>query len=213
MSLILEALKKSEQQRQREKAPNLQSIHQPAPIASKKSASPWWLLAVVVVILNLTFFVYWFWREQNNAAPLAHTTPTNTKPEPSTQTDSATPSGALTQNADTVQNSETAARSQPEFTQISPRGTVSQPVASEALQRVYEVNELPESVRNNLPAMTFSFHVYSENPEQRTIIINDRRIREGEDVSSGLRLEAITQDGVILFFEQHRIHISVLSDW
>jgi general secretion pathway protein B len=78
---------------------------------------------------------------------------------------------------------------------------------------IQEVDELPEDVRNNLPAMTFSFHVFSSSPQQRTIIINNRRMREGEEVSSGLLLQQITEDGVVLLFEQHRIHISVLSGW
>jgi general secretion pathway protein B len=75
------------------------------------------------------------------------------------------------------------------------------------------VGELPDDVRNNLPAMTFSFHVYSTNPQQRTIIINNRRMREGEEISAGVQLQEITEDGVILGYQQYRVHISVLSGW
>jgi hypothetical protein len=38
-------------------------------------------------------------------------------------------------------------------------------------------------------------------------------MREGDEVSAGLVLQQITEDGVILLFERHRIHISVLSGW
>lgn len=203
MSLILEALKKSEQQRQREKAPSLQSIHQAVSVAPKKPTQPWWLLAVFIVVCNFVFFGYWFWRQQNIAVQAV---PANSAQTVAPPVNSNASEPAL-QKQNELQNS------QPEFTQISPRGTVSQPISAQASQRVEEISELPDNVRNNLPAMTFSFHVYSENPEQRTIIINDRRVREGEELSPGLRLQAITQDGVILLFEQHRIHISVLSDW
>lgn len=206
MSLILEALKKSEQQRQREKAPSLQSIHQSVGIAPiKKTRNTWWLLAAFIVICNFAFFGYWFWRQQNNAASTVQAAPANASAQSIAPADNSNKPEAAAQSSE--QNS------QPEFTQISPRGTVNQPMTAPASQRVEEISELPDSVRNNLPAMTFSFHVYSENPEQRTIIINDRRVREGEEVSAGLKLQAITQDGVILLFEQHRIHISVLTDW
>lgn len=204
MSLILDALKKSEQQRQREKAPSLQSIHQPVSVAPKKASQPWWILAAFVVVCNFAFFGYWFWSQQNKTVPAtAQSVPVPASTQPVTQA-----------GASDVNRAEAAAQnSQSEFTQISPRGVAAQSAPIEPSQRIEEINELPENVRNNLPAMTFSFHVYSENPEQRTIIINDRRVREGEEVSAGLRLQAITQDGVILLFEQHRIHISVLADW
>lgn len=206
MSLILEALKKSEQQRQREKAPSLQSIHQSVGVAPKKSAQPWWVLALFIVICNFAFFGYWFWRQQNVTAPTAQAVPATTAAQPVARENNSTQPETAVQNS-APQNS------QPEFTQISPRGMASASVPAESAQRIEEINELPDSVRNNLPAMTFSFHVYSETPEQRTIIINDRRVREGEEVSPGLKLQTITQDGVVLLFEQHRIHISVLSDW
>lgn len=206
MSLILDALKKSEQQRQREKAPSLQSIHQPVVIAAKKTIRPWWLLAAVIVVCNAAFFGYWFWRQQTAAvaqpAPVA--TPVDEQAAPPVEPAQALP------------KTETPPS---EFTRFSPRETQtqaqlqSQSASSNAEQRIEEINELPDSVRNNLPAMTFSFHVYSESPQQRTIIINDRRVREGDEISAGLTLQSITPDGVILLFEQHRIHIGVLSDW
>lgn len=203
MSLILEALKKSEQQRQREKAPNLQSIHQPITTAEKKSSKPLWLLIALIVICNVAFFGYWYFRELRVVVPVAQVAKDAVV---ESVANSETPAAPVTQ-----QGAESVPQS--EFTQITPRGSQPQTMPAEPAQRIEEINELPDSVRNNLPAMTFSFHVYSESPEQRTIIINDRRMREGDEVSAGLKLQNITQDGVVLLFEQHRIHISVLSDW
>ena len=54
--------------------------------------------------------------------------------------------------------------SQPEFTRISPQGAPVSAGLTDTAQRVEEISELPDSVRNNLPAMTFSFHVYSIIP-------------------------------------------------
>jgi len=219
VSLILDALKKSEQQRQREKAPGLQSIHQPVAIATKKSMRPWWLLAAIVVVCNFAFWGYWFWRQQTVASSLTQLE--IAQPAIAQTASVAAVAPAATQSADKppqpqgVEPQEQQAQS--EFTRISPREALapmqSQSASPDAAQRIEEINELPDAVRNSLPAMTFSFHVYSESPEQRTIIINDRRVREGDEISAGLKLQGITQDGVILLFEQHRIHISVLSGW
>lgn len=212
MSLILDALKKSEQQRQREKAPGLQSIHQPAAIVAKRTAQPWWWVAALIIVSNCVFFGYWFWRQQTAVTPVAQIAPiaTPAATQPAAQTEKPPQSTAPTQSAESQS-------AQAEFTRISPHDTQAQmqtqPASVDATQRVEEISELPDSVRNNLPAMTFSFHVYSESPEQRTIIINDRRVREGDEISAGLKLQSITQDGVVLLFEQHRLHISVLSGW
>ncbi len=204
VSLILEALKKSEQQRQREKAPSLQSIHQPVAVEPKQTVQPWWWLAVLVVICNLAFLGYWIWRQQQSVAPVASVaTTSSTADESKEKVDSPAQSVTASKSVET----------QPEFTRIAPHAQPVQPETADKSLRVEEVSELPDNVRNNLPAMTFSFHVYSESPEQRTIIINDRRMREGDQISAGLQLQSITSDGVILLFEQHRIHISVLTEW
>lgn len=211
MSLILDALKKSEQQRQREKAPGLQSIHQPAVIAARKSVQPWWLwLVAIVIVCNFAFLGYWFWRQQTVASSF-----TQAAVVPAT-----TQAAEKIDKSQQIQEAKTQ-ETQSEFTRISPHVAQSQAQTQvlaqmqspDAAQRIEEISELPDSIRNNLPAMTFSFHVYSETPEQRTIIINDRRVREGDEINTGLTLQSITQDGVILLFEQHRIHISVLSGW
>ena len=211
MSLILEALKKSEQQRQRDRAPSLQSIHQPVIAGSKKSANPWWALAVFVVLANFAFFGYWFWRHDGGALTPQVTQPEQT-PAPVDTTATAKAATTTAENQSEL-STQTHGDVQPEFTAITPRTAAPQPINPNATQRIEEIGELPDNVRNNLPAMTFSFHVYSDNPEQRTIIINDRRVREGNEISAGLTLQSITPDGVILLFQQHRIHISVLSEW
>jgi general secretion pathway protein B len=205
MSLILDALKKSEQQRQREKTPGLQSIHQPAISVEKKSVQSWWPFIAIIVVCNFTFLGYWFWRQQTAV------TPTTSNTEPIAAQTTAAPPEKSPQSVPTRDAESTS--SQSEFTRISPRETNTQSTSVDASQRIEEINELPDSVRNNLPAMTFSFHVYSQSSEQRTIIINDRRVREGDEIKAGLKLQSITEDGVILLFEGHRIHISVLSGW
>jgi hypothetical protein len=72
-----------------------------------------------------------------------------------------------------------------------------------------ELHNMPAAVRDGVPKLTFSFLVYSDRPEERMITINGKRLREGEEVSSGLRLEEITKEGAVLSWKGQRFHKSV----
>lgn len=205
MSLILDALKKSERERQRDKAPGLQSIHLPLPQREVRSRKHWWLLAIGLVAINAGLLGYWRFQQPTNAGAA------------SIPADPITPSAVSKATAPQLMaptNTNTAANSAAdEYSQITPAEAGTAAPQAENNSRIEEVGELPDAVRNNLPAMTFSFHVYSSNSQQRTIIINNRRVREGDEVSSGIQLQEITEDGVILLSVGHRIHIGVLSGW
>jgi general secretion pathway protein B len=231
MSLILDALKKSEQERRRDKGPDLQTIHQPAVIrAPQRSYTLLWI--ALLLGANAAVVAYW-WQQRStavatatpivaspaNAAAVAPLKPEST-PRLGEQAVAASQSGTsplLTSQeaAQSTAPSTSQANAGAEYTRITPAGSAIANTSSApaSAMRTEEVDELPDDVRNNLPAMTFSFHVYSSNPQQRTIIINNRRMREGEEVSSGLQLQEITEDGVVLLYAQHRIHIGVLSGW
>ncbi len=74
-------------------------------------------------------------------------------------------------------------------------------------QKVLNNNELPLSVRQNLPKMTISGHIYSNEPGSRIVNINGQIIREGEVISEGLRLEEITSTGIILSYKSYRFRM------
>jgi len=73
-------------------------------------------------------------------------------------------------------------------------------------------SELPAGVQARLPALSFSTHVYADDADLRAVVLNGRRLKEGESLDS-LRLERITEDGVVLGFEDYRISVSVLEEW
>ena len=50
-------------------------------------------------------------------------------------------------------------------------------------------------------------HVYSATPERRFVIINSRKMREGDRSREGLLLEEITPDGVTLEFQGQRFFL------
>lgn len=217
MSLILEALKKSEQERRRDKGPDLQTIHQPT-LTRAPRRSTGWIWGVALVAVNAAALAFWWQQRQTEparpAAAAVTPAPAPAPAKPAPETAAATPAQPI---APSPREQAAATRVVPEagaeFTTVVPGGGAVPSSGDAGDGRIEEVDQLPEDVRNNLPAMTFSFHVFSTNPQQRTIIINNRRMREGDEINAGLQLQQITEDGVILRYAQHRIHISVLSGW
>ncbi len=178
MSYILDALKKSDQERQQNNGPNLQTIQRPHLINKRGGARNLQvvLLFTVVVLLVAAGWYFYGGSISINKASVAAAPVVETQPAP-----------VVTQSL-------------PE-----PAPTYSEPV---------EFSQLPDPVQQAVPALTFSFHVYSDNPERRTIIINKRRVREGDAVTPGLVLESITSQGVVLQWQgQHRFTINVVENW
>ncbi|TNF53167.1 hypothetical protein EP227_06300 [bacterium] len=83
----------------------------------------------------------------------------------------------------------------------------SDPPAKEAEREKATVYELPESVRENIPTISISGHIYSNIPASRIVNINGQIAREGDTVSDRLKVVEITPSGVILSYEGYRFHM------
>lgn len=75
--------------------------------------------------------------------------------------------------------------------------------------RIYKLKELPAGVRTGLPEFSVTAFLYSDNPASRMVRINDQMMKEGQDLSPGLKLEEITSDGVILRYQGYRFHLAL----
>ena len=64
--------------------------------------------------------------------------------------------------------------------------------------------DLPENVRQQLPALTVAGATYSENPRYRMVIINGQVVQEGDTAAPGVVLEAIRQKEVVLRAQGYR---------
>lgn len=79
--------------------------------------------------------------------------------------------------------------------------------------QVVTMAELPAGIRSSMPSLSFSFHVYASDPARRTIIINGRRLREGQTLNKEIRLINITPEGVVVAYRQHHIALPVINQW
>lgn len=68
--------------------------------------------------------------------------------------------------------------------------------------------ELPDNIRGELPEFRISVSVYAEEPADRFILINGRRLYQGEELQSGLVLREVQRDGVIFSYRRYRFMIS-----
>jgi general secretion pathway protein B len=196
MSYILDALKKSDEERRREQGPTLQTVYRRRP-QSQRSSWPLIVMTAVLVMLAAGVGVYlgylglWQQTEQLPKAPLTANQPHFAGQTPLDESRAGEQATALT-------------------SQTAPKKPLA-PI-SESLT-VLPYAQLPDQARNALPAMAFSFHVYSDNPARRTIIINGRRVKEGAEVEAGLRLLEITQSGVIFSWRGYAFSIDVVEAW
>lgn len=73
--------------------------------------------------------------------------------------------------------------------------------------KLYKLQELPSSIRQNLPAFSVSALLYSSKPDSRMVRINELMMHEGQDLTAGVKLEEITRDGIILRFQKYRFYV------
>lgn len=71
--------------------------------------------------------------------------------------------------------------------------------------------ELPSQIKEAI-SLSISMFVYSKNADERRMVINGSTRREGQEVSPGLRLEAISPDGGVFSYQGYRFHKAVRED-
>ncbi len=64
--------------------------------------------------------------------------------------------------------------------------------------------QLAASFRSRLPSRDISVHVYSDNPAERFVFVNSRKMTEGERTSEELTVEEIHPDGIVFSFDGQR---------
>jgi general secretion pathway protein B len=82
------------------------------------------------------------------------------------------------------------------------------PPAGPTYADVQNIEDLPYSVRKDIPDLPISMQVYSPDPARRFVIVNGNRKGEGETVKDGVALREIRPNGVVLEFRGQRFFVS-----
>ena len=221
MSYILDALKKSEQERGHGSAPNVQTLHSSSLNyhANKTQLWPYFLLAAIIINLAALFYfiiakteVEATTQEQQIISETGLVV-TNTAQAASSKHVAPVIEDAYSAEAVVYKPISLPATNQG-TAKHTPRGRVIEaPRHQQASLSVLERDELPFEMQQYIPVMEFSAHVYSSNPVQRSIVINGLLMEEGDWLASDLFLSEITPDGAIFDFQGQLFHQGVISAW
>ena len=218
MSYIFEALKKLEQKRERERVSRLLLVTGEA--APERKRWPFWPFSVLAALLLLNAGVLLWWVRPR--VPEQQLTP----PKPPAITEARSEHAAPTPreeprpvDAKEAPQLTTAGRSMTPVAE-HPSRTEQAPAAkpADAPPRLPPVNrgavaidlkELPAAIKDSLPALKMSAHYYTADPQARFTRINDLNLREGQTLTPGVKLEAITPEGVVLSYQGYRFRMGM----
>ncbi len=237
MSFILDALKKSETDRQRQGGPALFEVK----VAPPRSALPPWALAIAVLFVANLAVVGWLLLRHTpaaaSAAPpvtAAPATPAYARAPPAAAT-TASPGvapgsgGAL--SAPAAQSAAAQSAAAPSLTRSAspgpaldadeaPPGAAGQATSPDDYAPAAEApppgspgrvkrgtdsgvplyQQLATSPNSQLPQLRLDLHAYAERADDRWVMINMHRLREGDSLE-GVRVERITPDGAVLSWQ------------
>jgi general secretion pathway protein B len=74
---------------------------------------------------------------------------------------------------------------------------------------LFDLGELPPTIRGSLPEFKISGHAYSTEPRFRVARVNNKIVQEGEALSQGLKVDEIAPGGVIFTYQGYRFRVGV----
>jgi general secretion pathway protein B len=236
MSLILEALRKSEAERRRGQAPGLHA-ELPPPYATRPAALPawaWWLLACTL-LLAAAWLLRGLLPLAAPAAPAAPapdaaattaatTTPTDRvatqprfrPPPPAAIPTKAPASEAPPQPETTATNtlppstttSQAVATAPVPAISVPDRPAPSAPPPTAATGALLQLSDLSPEERKSLPPLKLSMHLWNPDPAKRFVIVDGNRVGEGGRVGDAV-VAAITSDGLELDWNGRRLQVPI----
>lgn len=231
MSLILEALRKSEAERRRGQVPGLHA-ELPPPHATRAVAFPawaWWLLACTLV-LAAGWLVRGFLPLQpvpaarvpdEGATTMATADSVATQPRfrppPSVaiRAEAPTPAAAPPASA-TATNTLPRPASRSQAVATAPAAAVPAPArpapsaspSTTTTGALLRLSDLSPEERKSLPPLKLSMHLWNPDPAKRFVIVDGNRVGEGDRVGDAV-VAAITSDGVELDWNGRRLQVPI----
>jgi general secretion pathway protein B len=210
MSYILDALRRAEADRERERGavPGLHA--QPAPdAAATRGTSPrrWlpWAGGGLLLIAGLGAGMWWAGSAREAAAPVATPTPRPAvsaappvAPAPDTAAPAVAPPAAVTPPAPAASVSPYLPPAPPPVAVVAPPAPPARATPAAEPARLPLLSELPEATRRELPRLALGGSVYSDDPRSRLVIINGEVLHEGARLAPELVLDQIRPRELVL---------------
>jgi len=189
MSFILDALKKSENERQQQGSAEFSSV--PSSSGESQSFKWLWILALLLIV-NIAVLVGVLMRPQSpsQAAP-------ELQPAAEVQQQIAEPSFEEKIAAAKQSQPPTPVDDEPEVA-VPATAPAARPTASRDGPRILTIDEVRVNGTLQVTDLHLDIHVYSEQPADRFVFINMNKHRENSKLVEGPVVLEITPDGVIL---------------
>jgi general secretion pathway protein B len=205
MSYILDALRRAEADRERERGqvPSLHTQPLSAPAPSQRRWLPWVGGGLTLLLVGVGVGMWWTGGQREAAVPVAQPAPA---PQPATAPVTAPAPAPVVATAPPPPP---AASASPFLPPIPPSAAVPTarpaPASAPAVEApIPRLSELPENTRRELPRLAISGSVYSDDPASRFVMINGEVMREGARLGPDLVLERIGQRELVLRFKGQR---------
>lgn len=214
MSFILDALKKSETERQEQGAAEFSRV--PTSSGAPNPARWLWLLAALLLV-NFAVLLVVLLQPDREAAVPAGEPPAAVTPAATIAPPPATTTGAGSSFAEQVAS---VAREQPVTAEQGPAAgaapeppapgsdTAPSPPANTAPRPLPTLEELRLSGAINVAELHLDIHVYSADPAARFVFINMNKYREGSRTAEGPVVREITANGAILDYQGREFLLS-----
>ena len=204
MSYILDALNKSEQEKKNTKTPGLNTVHQRVERTDSQAPQRWLYFFAIALTLNLLALGLWFALRISSPEmkSVDQPSPLTALPEASQVSRSEAPPPSLNEPRSTAPQTTPAAVSQ--ANRVTTAAHLRQ-TTSTAVQSL--------DVQARLANIRFSSHIYAQDQDLRMVVIDGQRMKEGDQLSGGIRLLNITETGVVFTYQGDRFPIDVLSQW
>ena len=221
MSYILDALRKADAERERGSVP---SIHAQPSFAGARPAGPapasrlWIVVAVIGVLLALVAAMaayLLFGRSPASEVAKPAAPPTSTVAAAPAAPAASTPAPvavapALPAPPPPVRKARAAPAASappaatPTTAASAPASTPRPPPTAKTEERIYTLDELPDDIRRQLPALSVGGSMYSPTPASRLVIINGQVLREGEHITPDLLVQQIRLKSAVMSFKGYR---------
>jgi general secretion pathway protein B len=231
MSFILDALKKSESDRQRQSGPALFEVK----VAPPRTGLPLWAIAIAaLLVVNLAIVMWMLWRHpatrtadtsagaatvpgvgqpvlapaaqgpQAAGATPAPAPPSVSLPAPAAQPPAAAPSPALVPNPGATNGAsdnpdDYAPAAEPEASRL-----LGKRVRHGTADGVPLYQNAAASPGTRIPPLRLDLHVFALRPQDRFVMINMHKLREGDSLPEGVHVDSITPEGAVLSYSGSR---------
>jgi len=206
MSFILDALRKSDTERQQHQSAEFASVA----IGRSSTAGPRWIWLVgILLAINIAVLVGLFMREDidvsvagirsipNNATAQNQVESTTAEPSFAEKAAAARGNGSALAQAESASDYDTVVENRP----ATARVVLQNPGDAGSTATYPTIHTVRANGAITLAELHLDIHVYSDAAEDRFVFINMSKHREGSQLDEGPVVHEITTDGVVLGHE------------